>query len=180
MKYFAKIIIITVLIVFIMAFYLTYFFLLYPLKYKDAILEYSEEFDVDPALIASVINCESSFKKDSVSESGAIGLMQIMPSTAEFVANIIEIEYQESSLYDPKINIRIGTKYLSYLLIKFNDCFTALCAYNAGEGIVNSWLSDENYSINSETLTTTPYKETNAFSKNVINNISHYYYRIYS
>ena len=121
-------------------------YILYPIKYKDTILLYSSKYNIKSNLIASLINAESSFNSDAVSKKGAIGLMQIMPSTAQWLAGKLEIEYSEDLLFDPDYNIKIGTFYLAYLSTKFSDTKTMLCAYNAGEGVVLKWLEDEEYS----------------------------------
>jgi soluble lytic murein transglycosylase len=157
------------------------FFTLYPLKYKDNIKQAATLYDIDPALIASVINAESSFRKTAVSNKGATGLMQVMPSTAEWVAGKMKIDYDENNLTDPETNILIGTFYLNYLLEKFKDHRTAIIAYNAGEGKAANWLADSRYSTTTETghrvLTTTPYPETNKYVQRVMSSISFYKFR---
>ncbi len=142
-------------------------YILYPIKYKDTILLYSSKYNIKSNLIASLINAESSFNSDAVSKKGAIGLMQIMPSTAQWLAGKLEIEYSEDLLFDPDYNIKIGTFYLAYLSTKFSDTKTMLCAYNAGEGVVLKWLEDEEYSKDGETLDKIPYTETQAYVKKV-------------
>ena len=74
----------------------------------------------------------------------------------------------------PKENIKIGTYYLSYLIEKFNDLKVAICAYNAGEGTVSSWLSNSNYSRDKKTLETVPYKETANYLEKVLRNLKVY------
>lgn len=173
----------------------TYDKLMYPLNYKEEILAASEEFSVDPVLIASVINSESRFKIDAVSEKGAVGLMQIKPSTAEWVTkqlvkknveiqpvsadiDVQKIMYDEETktgeLLDPTTNIRIGTFYLDYLLKKFDTVELALCAYNAGEGTVRTWLADEKYSKDGKILDVIPYKETANYIEKVNRNLKVY------
>lgn len=143
---------------------------LYPLEYKREIETAGYINHIDPALIASVINEESSFDNLSESRSGAVGLMQLMPKTAEWIAERMGVEYSREKLYEPLYNINIGTYYLRYLLDKFGDEFTALCAYNAGEGQVKVWLSDSLYALDDGVLTATPFKETNDYASKVINN----------
>jgi len=149
-------------------------FAMYPLKYKDHITEASELYNVDKVLIASVINAESSFKPNAVSNKGAIGLMQVMPSTGEWVAKKMSVEWGDEILYDPRTNILIGTYYLNYLLNKFNDVTTALIAYNAGEGKVAVWLSEND----TTTLTSCPYPVTNRYVKKVMNGLDFYKVRL--
>ncbi len=116
---------------------------IYPLKYKESIVNYSAEYGVDPYLVASVIKVESNFSPKVVSKRGAIGLMQIMPKTAIWAAEQMGIEdFQVEDLQSPDLNIRIGTWYLSSLLDEFDNNVTlALAAYNGGRGNLNNWLN---------------------------------------
>ena len=155
--------------------YITYINVLYPLKFVDEINTAGYIYDVEPAFIASVINEESSFDNLCESPSGAIGLMQIMPSTAEWLAVRMGIsDYTVNKLYEPQFNINMGTFYLRYLMDRFDNDYTVLCAYNAGEGIVRNWLSNNAYSVDNQVLITTPYKETNAYAEKVLKNVDRY------
>lgn len=88
---------------------------------------------LDPYLILAVIKVESEFSPVAVSEKGAIGLMQIMPRTGEFVANNAGISYSgRKSLYNPLINVRLGIRYLSQLTDRYDATEHALGAYNYG------------------------------------------------
>jgi len=145
-------------------------FFAFPLKYKSEIRAASARHDVDPVLVASIIRAESGFKPKAVSPKGAVGLMQIMPATADFIAAMMEKETY--NLYDPGDNIDMGVFYLRYLLDKFGDQRTALMAYNAGEGNVNRWLGGN------VRLVTCPFPETNAYVERVLNGKSYYKYRI--
>ena len=154
---------------------IAYFYVLYPLKYVNEIETAGFIYNVDPALIASVINEESSFDNLCESPSGAIGLMQIMPSTAEWLAVRMGIDdYEKNKLYNAEFNINMGTFYLRYLLDRFDDEYTSLCAYNAGEGLVRLWLKESEYSSNSVNLDTTPYSTTNIYAEKVLKNIDRY------
>lgn len=136
----------------------------YPLAFKQEIIAESEEKNISPALVASIINAESSFDEKCVSQAGAIGLMQLMPKTAKWMASKIGIKnYTDNMLFDGKINIKIGVAYLSYLIKKFNNIDTALAAYNAGEGQVKVWLLSTNYSNDKISLHSTPFSETNNY-----------------
>jgi len=151
------------------------FFLIYPVKYKSYIVSSSSQFDVSASLIASVINCESSYNPLAVSSSGAIGLMQIMPATGEYLADKYGLaDFVIDNLYDIQTNITLGSYYLSILLNEFNDLKTALVAYNAGPTKARTWLLDTNYSQNGTTLDTTPYPVTNNYVDKVIKNINMY------
>jgi len=150
--------------------FVTVLFTMFPLKHKNYITEAATLYNVDPVLIASVINAESSFRKDAVSQKGAVGLMQVMPATGEWVAKQLKIDFTEETLKDPHTNILIGTYYLNYLLEKFKDLKTALIAYNAGEGKVATWLTDAGVT----TLTTCPYPVTNKYVEKVLNGMNFY------
>mgnify|MGYP006308019583 FL=1 len=106
-----------------------------PVKYKNEIDKYAEEFSLQPELLAAIIYVESRFDKYSVSSKGAVGLMQLMPSTAYWVAK--ELGYKDFSLQDlddPDLNIKFGSWYFAYLYQKFDkDLIKTIAAYNAGE-----------------------------------------------
>ena len=95
--------------------------------------------------------------------------MQIMPKTAEWLCEKEKINYSYQNLFEPQFNIRLGTKYIKYLQEKFNDEELVVMAYNAGEGTVNSWLLNNEYSQNGEAITRVPYKETKNYLKRVKN-----------
>ncbi len=154
-----SIIFVTTLVVAIYLF-LCLSYILYPIKYKDIILLYGEQYNVNSNLIASLINVESGFNCDAVSQKGAVGLMQLMPSTAKWLANELDIEYADDKLFEPEYNIKLGAYYLAYLSKKFENIRTVLCAYNAGEGVVKNWLSNREYSSDGKTLNYIPYAET--------------------
>lgn len=134
----------------------------YPVKFENEVASASEEFGVKKSLIYAVINAESSFDKNALSSRGAVGLMQILPSTASSVARLLKEEFDPNALLNPSTNIRYGTKYLSMLLKSF-DKSAAICAYNAGPGKVSGWLSDKNISSDGKTLSHVPYRETRVY-----------------
>lgn len=152
-----------------------HFFNPYPLKYKTEIIEASQTYNIKPEIIASIVNAESGFNALAKSSQGACGLMQIMPSTAEWVYSLQgKTNFNKQILMDPNENLSIGTYYLNYLLEKFNCLETALAAYNAGEGNVMLWLLCEDYSPDQKTIHSTPFKETNAYISKVLNGIKIY------
>lgn len=152
-----------------------YYAFRYPLRYESVILNEAAANNFDPDFICAVISEESRFNKNAVSESGAMGLMQLMPATAVQMAIEIDLEsFTLNDLFDETINIRLGVKYLRYLKNKFFSIGTVLAAYNAGEGVVSEWLMDESYSLDGVTLITTPYKETNAYIENVMETLKIY------
>lgn len=137
----------------------------YPLSYRDEILFYSKRYDVPPSLVFSMARTESGFRADAKSSAGAIGVMQLMPNTASFVAEAIGVENYD--LTDAETNIEFGTFYLKYLTERFESVDVAVCAYNAGEGNVWLWLHDPETSTDGKTLTSIPYKETREHLKKV-------------
>ena len=129
----------------------------YPLKYKEDIIENASVFGENPAFVASIIRVESRFNPNAISRRGAMGLMQILPSTAEFIAEGLGVKnFFKGMLFEPSLNIKFGCYYLKFLRKKFSDEKTILSAYNAGEGVVRTWLKDEQYSNNGSTLKTVP------------------------
>jgi len=115
----------------------------YPLRYEQIVRGHARNYDLDPALLAAVIYQESKFKADAHSTSGAIGLMQLLPATAEGIAiHTGGTRFRTSDLYVPEINVRYGSWYLRHLLDKYGDERTALAAYNAGQDNVDRWRAD--------------------------------------
>lgn len=112
-----------------------------PLRHDDIIRQQAEEKDLDPALIAAVINEESSFNSEQTSHAGARGLMQVTPATARAIAEQSGgITFRVRDLADPDINIRYGTYHLRDLLDAYDgNLVAALTAYNAGSGNVDEW-----------------------------------------
>ncbi len=133
----------------------------YPILYKTEILKSSINHNVQPYIIASLISAESSYRKDVVSEKGAVGLMQVLPSTAIWIATQLGVDdYDEQMLFNAQTNIEFGTFYIGYLIEKFKNLPLAICAYNAGEGTVNLWLRLNLLSTSSVELENIPYAET--------------------
>ena len=141
----------------------------YPTKYEEFVADYSEEFGVDPYLVFAVIRSESKFKEDAVSRAGAAGLMQLMEKTAEECIGELGETAAVEMMITPKINIKLGTYYLSKLLEKYGgDVQLAVAAYNCGPGEVDSWLRNERYyDAASGVLKEVPIKETEIYIKNV-------------
>lgn len=150
--------------------------LIYPLGYKEDINKYALEYEVDPYLIAAVINVESKYNKNAISSKDARGLMQIGPKTGQWISEILDIDpYNENFLFDPNINIMFGSWYLNKLKKDFNnDLDLVLAAYNAGSGNVTKWLGDKAYSWDGDSLDNIPFKETEDYLKRV-----NFNYKIY-
>lgn len=147
----------------------------HPIQYENEIISASKTYEIDPEIIMSVINVESSFKPNAKSKKNAIGLMQIKLSTANYLCDSENKKHlTESDLFTPKTNIDFGCKYLNYLMKKFDDKFTALAAYNAGETRVRSWLNCEDFSADKKTLKTIPFEETRNYVEKIKENIKFY------
>jgi soluble lytic murein transglycosylase len=130
----------------------------YPLQYKEHIKKYASEHRLDPNLVAGMIFVESRFNAGQESHAGAVGLMQLLPSTAQSVARQLGEEEPTSKevLVEPERNIRYGTSYMRYLLNKYGeDLDISLAAYNGGETNVDRWIYEGREDI--------PFAETRAF-----------------
>lgn len=136
-------------------------------SYNKSIQSISQEYGLDCELIKSICKVESNFKTESVSHKGAVGIMQLMPSTAEWICKKYNMDYRYECLFEPEFNIRVGCLYLKDLLSKY-PLEWAICAYNAGTGNVDNWLS---LNLRTEDI---PYKETREYLKKVMR-----YKRIY-
>ena len=126
----------------------------YPYDYRELIETSAEEFNLNPAFVTAIIRNESSFRPSAESSVGARGLMQLMPDTAEWIAQKLKVDgYAFDRMYDPASNIRFGCWYLNYLNSLFRgDPVCVACAYHAGQGEVVSWLSNSAYSDDGVTL----------------------------
>jgi len=114
-----------------------------PLRHEDVIRQQAGDKDLDPALIAGVIFAESHFR-DQTSHAGAKGLMQLMPETADYIAQKSGgTAFVQGDLATPQVNIAYGSWYLRHLLDKYDGREAlALAAYNAGQGNVDEWLAE--------------------------------------
>lgn len=150
--------------------------LLYPLPYRDLIFAAAARHGLDPLLVAAVVRVESRFHPGAVSSVGARGLMQVLPGTGEWVAGRIGLEpFRADLLYDPEVNLAIGTWYLAYLQDEFGGRLpAALAAYNAGRETVRRWLAAGEWDGEARTLGRVPYPETRRFVRLVLRD-----YRIY-
>ena len=107
----------------------------YPLRYEHIVRGHAENYRLDPALVAAVIYQESKFRADAKSDSGAVGLMQLLPATAKGIAaRTGGSRFEVDDLYDPEINVRYGSWYLRHLIDKYGTEERALAAYNGGQG----------------------------------------------
>jgi soluble lytic murein transglycosylase len=115
----------------------------FPLKYAPVVRSRAATERLNPALLAAVIEEESKFNVDAKSRTGAIGLMQLQPTTARGIAiRTHGSKFEISDLYNPDINISYGAWYLRHLLDKYHNEKNALAAYNAGQENVDRWLAN--------------------------------------
>ena len=138
-------------------------------KYADLIREYAAINSLDPAMVFAIVSVESHFNERARSTKGAIGLMQLMPKTAGWIAECLQVsKYNTDDLFDPRCNIAFGTFYLRYLFDRFPEDWQAFAAYNAGEGVVSAWLKE---GIDEKEI---PYSETRNYVKKVQRAICYY------
>lgn len=117
----------------------------FPVSYADCIDDAAQRHGVDPHLVAAVIRCESGWNETARSGAGAVGLMQLMPETAQSIAGLGLVDvntYDPSKLTDAATNIEFGTAYLAYLSSQFANEDEVICAYNAGIGAVQGWQAN--------------------------------------
>lgn len=115
--------------------------LAYPMAFPTSVATWAETYDVDPYLILAVVREESNYLPTAVSTSNAGGLMQLLPSTAKWIAESkCKLAYTADLVFDPDANVRMGTWYLSYLTGYYKgDVVRAVAAYNGGNGNVDRW-----------------------------------------
>ena len=142
---------------------------LYPLKYSEYVQKYAEEYNMDKYMVYAIIKAESNFDENAKSSSNAIGLMQIMETTALETANKMNLEVTEEELFKPEINIKIGLKYFTNLLNHYNNNYPlAIIAYNAGMGNVDSWIKNGTIKEDGTDIENVPYKETNNYVRKIL------------
>src|SRR5690606_3685056 len=150
---------------------------MYPVKYEGIIVEMSDKYEVDPHLIAAIIRVESNFQTGRESHKGAVGLMQLMPTTAEWIIELTDMDkftVQELK-FNPESNIELGVWYIKHLLDRFDgDLIKSVAAYNAGPGNVIRWLEEGTWDGSYESADQIPFGETRKYVQKVI-----YYYNKY-
>ncbi|MCY0902455.1 MAG: lytic transglycosylase domain-containing protein [Firmicutes bacterium] len=157
----------------------------YPIYYYPVIQQEASRMHVDPLLIAAVVRVESHFREDDVSHAGAVGLMQLMPNTARWIAGqmgqngapnqVSEAQGGEAlapgsaDLANPQLNIRLGSWYMAYLLRFFHGRLPeAIAAYNAGPNRVLRWVQSDVWSGQEVTGDDIPVRETRHFLARVM------------
>ena len=155
--------------------------LLYPVYYREIINKYSKKYEMDPLFVAAMILEESRFGAESVSWAGAIGLMQIMPQTGRELARQLKIRrFEKNMLLNPSVNIEMGTKYMKFLMNRFqNNHALVTGAYNGGPGRMNRWVKERGLADLDEFIEDIAINETRRHIKKVLD--SYYVYqKLYS
>ena len=153
--------------------------LLYPVAYEDLLLEHSGKHKLDPALVAALIRQESNFEPRATSRADARGLMQVLPSVGRELARRLKFPYWSTELlYEPEVNIQLGTIHLNSVLNRYDDPIRALAAYNAGGSRVVRWATkkgSEDAELFAERI---PYVETRDYVR-VIQRTREWYRALY-
>jgi soluble lytic murein transglycosylase len=142
--------------------------LLYPYHYKAVIRHYLDEISSDnfnTCFILSIIREESRFNTRAVSPVGALGLMQLMPDTAEWLN---KDRITKEAIFDPALNIKLGVLYLKFLEERFDFNAAVLSAYNGGPSNVKKWLSYREEENIQQYIEEIPFNETRNYVKKVL------------
>jgi soluble lytic murein transglycosylase len=150
---------------------------LFPFPYKKLIFDWSAKRQLNPFLVTALIRQESRFEKEIKSPAGATGLMQVMPSTAEWIAP--QINLKDYSLTDPTDNVNMGTWYFDHTHQTYNNnSALAVASYNAGPGNVSKWLAEFDNADPDAFVEKIPFRETKGYVESVFGNYWNYL-RIY-
>lgn len=149
---------------------------LYPAYFEDMIREHALKYEIDPLLALAMIREESRFNAWNESVAGARGLMQIIFSTGEWIAQKLNFEdFNNEMLFDPEINIDLGCWYIGYLKERFsNDLILIISGYNAGPGTTSKWLQQYSRSDLDNFVENIPYSETREHIKKVMKSYQMY------
>ncbi len=142
----------------------------YSWPYREAVYRQCEVNHLDAELVFSVIYSESRFRADAESAAGARGLMQIMPETGAWIADHMGIEdYHAERLFEPELNLAMGTWYMSWLEQQFDrEPAQVLAAYNAGPGNVKKWIDADIWDGSQQKLEDIPFYETRNYVQRVL------------
>jgi soluble lytic murein transglycosylase len=149
--------------------------LYFPLVERETLIANARENHLDPVTVAALIRQESSFNPKATSPAGARGLMQLMPSVGASIAAAKGIRpWNDSLLYDPGINIRLGTSHLTGLVQKYPELVKVLAAYNAGESRVTRWSTKAGVADPEVFAERIPFVETRDYVRIVTRNRAYY------
>jgi soluble lytic murein transglycosylase len=155
-----------------------YWYALFPFPFYSTIVTWSQQRQLNPVLVTSLIRQESRFESEIRSPAGAVGLMQVMPATGEWVAQQLQIK--EYSLTDVQDNVNLGTWYLNYTHQEYNNnSLLAIASYNAGPGNVSAWMKKYRTSDPDVFVEKIPFRETQGYVEAVFGNYWNYL-RIYN
>jgi soluble lytic murein transglycosylase len=150
-----------------------YWHSLYPLAYNEPIQAEAKKRQISPLLVLSIVRQESKFDPETRSPVGALGLMQVMPTTAAFIAPKIEMSSYE--LINPADNIKLGAWYLAHMHDEVkNDSLLAVASYNAGPNNVSKWVKKIGFNDPDEFVENIPFDETQGYVRNVLGNYWNY------
>ncbi|MFC0216196.1 lytic transglycosylase domain-containing protein [Paenibacillus chartarius] len=149
---------------------------LYPIYYQQEIRDSAANYELDPFLIAAIIRVESNYKTGQQSKKGAIGMMQIMPDTAQWIVEAGgHPKHTLDELHDVGVNINLGSWYVSWLLKHYDGSLLyATAAYNAGQGNVDKWKDAGTWDGTLENIKDIPFGETRHYVQRVL-----YYWKKY-
>lgn len=133
------------------------------IAYQDEIKKYSEKYNMDPLLIASIIKVESDYDNSAHSNQNAKGLMQLLDASAKHSAELIGEEYYPDKLKDVDYNLNLGVGYFNYLYKYYNNVDLALAAYNGGIGNVDKWINEKKIDKHDPDPTKIPVEETRQY-----------------
>jgi len=142
----------------------------FPLALENRVRREAHTADIDPAWAYAIIRAESAWMTDARSHADAYGLMQLLPGVAKQLAHSEKLPYsQPSDLFDPALNVQLGTRYLGRMADKFDGSpWLASAAYNAGEAPVGRWLDARSALDPDFFIETIPYKETREYVARVL------------
>ena len=146
---------------------------LFPIPYDRTILDWSRQRGINPLLVTSLIRQESRFEREIRSSAGAVGLMQVMPGTGDWVAK--KINLVDYSLTNPDDNVNLGTWYLGHTHEQYgNNSLLAVASYNAGPGNVAKWVKEYGFSDPDVFVEHIPFRETKGYVESVFSNYWNY------
>jgi len=150
--------------------------IVYPYPHREIIEKYAGQYGVDPLIVVAVIREESKFLPQSESHKGAKGLMQLMPSTAQSIAESLgDKNYSDNDLLIPEKNIQYGTWYLASLQKVFaNNTTLVIAAYNGGRGHVQEWINTGLIDPDNIRQQDIPFKETQDYVGRVLKSYHKY------
>lgn len=159
---------------------LHYYALRFPLAEQNRVVDASRSAGINPAWAFAIIRAETAWQTDAQSGADARGLMQLLPGTAKLVSRRSGLPYDgAASLYDPAINIPLGTQYLAHLAARFNGSpWLASAAYNAGPGNAQRWVDSRGNLDPEAFILTIPFNETRDYVTRVMSFATIYGWRL--